>query len=867
MIQLKNKRITIRFWLYATAISTFVLILLIGFITNYYVRKAFSYYELTETVSRISQTELVLRKNEKNFIQYETSNSSYFASNRSEYLTEFDMYYQQMRQDIDALKKNKLIKQLGKDQTMLLADIGSDLKSYYNYFQKIVTLSNQKGFKDYGLVGQMREAIHQVESTLPQINNKQFSVNMLMLRRHEKDYLLRKDLKYKEKFNDRLIDFVKQIEQSNLNNIQKQRLIELLINYKQNFFKVIELDIQIGLNEQLGLFQALNTETQKIEKNIEIIKTEIEEASSYKIDEAITIMLIVSIVFTFSIILLLLRQANHIVKSIKHIQNYITQLGKGELPDDFIAEKNDEIAEMVESVNVLTQNLKNTKRFAIEVGKGNLDTNINVFNNKGDLGGSLIGMRNQLAKVAREREANELDTANRTWINVGRAELTNVLREHYDSLDIFSFEVINNLCQFLEVEQATIYLTEQIQQSQPVLELHATLAVDKNQIKTTITDLNDSLVGAAVTQKKIITLNNLPNTYLKISSSLGYTATNNLMIIPLMFQENVVGVIELGAIRQFTNRDKEFAEKISKDIGATISSVKNNHQRSILLARTQQQAEELLVQKEEILSQKNLLDSSIRYSQSIQNSFLPSQAEIGRSFPQHFILFMPRNMVSGDFYWFAQINDKNTNQKKQVVAVVDCTGHGVPGAFMSIIGSNLLNEIVIQNHITDPAMVLELMDSKLIATLKQEGDNTNTDGMDLSIVVVEKAENGTSKLTFGGAKQNLYFFKRNSTDIEIIKGDRRSIGGAQRKRTHIDFNNSELTLSRGDSFYLLSDGIIDQNNAERKKFGSKRLLKNLLEIQALPMPEQKQILHETIEAYQVGTSQRDDITIFGIRLS
>lgn len=282
-----------------------------------------------------------------------------------------------------------------------------------------------------------------------------------------------------------------------------------------------------------------------------------------------------------------------------------------------------------------------------------------------------------------------------------------------------------------------------------------------------------------------------------------------------------------------------------------------------------QQKEEIEAQRDEIGEQKKIVDEknkditdSINYAKNIQNAILPTLSLIKKSFPDTFVLFKPRDIVSGDFYWY------NENENFSFFAAVDCTGHGVPGAFMSMLGFAFLNEIVNKENISDPAIVLNKLREQIVKSLHQEGRlNDSKDGMDIVLLMLDKK---TKLVQFAGANNPLYLI-RNSELIEY-KGDKMPIAYHLRMDS---FTKQDLQLESGDSLYLFSDGFADQFGGPKgKKFMYKKLKEILLETQDHSMEEQKQLLDKAIEEWMNYTnpetghpySQIDDILIIGVRV-
>jgi serine phosphatase RsbU (regulator of sigma subunit) len=219
-------------------------------------------------------------------------------------------------------------------------------------------------------------------------------------------------------------------------------------------------------------------------------------------------------------------------------------------------------------------------------------------------------------------------------------------------------------------------------------------------------------------------------------------------------------------------------------------------------------------------------------------------------FPKSFLLYSPKDIVSGDFYWFGEVgNDR-------VLAVVDCTGHGVPGAFMSLIGNTLLNEIVYTKHMIDPGEILQALDHGIITELNKESNSDSIDGMDICLCVINKEEN---TLKFAAANRPLFYFT--DAGFNEIKGERKSIGD---NRKNLVYTTTTLELSSIRSFYLFTDGLIDQNDSENVKFGSRRFRELLIELHTKNETEQLTNLEFEINKHRGDESQRDDVTVIGI---
>ena len=257
-------------------------------------------------------------------------------------------------------------------------------------------------------------------------------------------------------------------------------------------------------------------------------------------------------------------------------------------------------------------------------------------------------------------------------------------------------------------------------------------------------------------------------------------------------------------------------------------------------------------QKELVEEQKKDITDSIQYAENIQRALLPSTVQLSL-LPEYFVLFHPKDIVSGDFYWMQHHNNS------VYLAACDCTGHGVPGAFMSMIGSSQLDEAVVEKGLTQPNEIFYEVRKGIVNALKQTGEaGQQKDGMDATLI----AWNKNNKLQFSVANNPLFLI-RNGTLLET-KPDRQPVGfytGEQKPFTHHD-----LTLEKGDTAYIFSDGYHDQFDGPKdKKFMMKNFKKLLLSIQDKSMNEQKTILEETMAQWKGDTEQVDDILVIGVR--
>jgi len=295
----------------------------------------------------------------------------------------------------------------------------------------------------------------------------------------------------------------------------------------------------------------------------------------------------------------------------------------------------------------------------------------------------------------------------------------------------------------------------------------------------------------------------------------------------------------------------------------------------VVLERTeeiQSQYEEIQSQNEEIQKQNNAIMSknqlltkknhqinqSIKAAKIIQEAILPFEQRMKQQLKDYFLIYRPKDVVSGDFYWMEQFEDK------QIIGVIDCTGHGVPGAFTSMIGVMLLNKIINEQRVTCPEQILERLRTDIRYALRQD-ETKNNSGMDAIFVTLTPQENGDTEVCFAGAKRPLWYVDEDSNQLQSVKGSPVSIGIVYPKPRVI--KSHTIMCKKGTMLYLSTDGFIDQNNTHRRKIGSK-LLDLLYTIHKNSLVKQKQLLEQLLDDHMTGdVEQRDDILMIGLRLT
>ena len=299
---------------------------------------------------------------------------------------------------------------------------------------------------------------------------------------------------------------------------------------------------------------------------------------------------------------------------------------------------------------------------------------------------------------------------------------------------------------------------------------------------------------------------------------------------------------------------------------SVLSSLRSYNSMMIIEGFRQSLEEKVKERTKTIEAQKNKITDSINYARKIQDSILPSDKAVKTLFPESFVLYQPKDIVSGDFYWVScpPTDVEGNANEKFFIAAADCTGHGVPGAFMSMIGKTILSEIVNGKKIFNPCDILQELNRNIIESLNQDSDKEDiqSDGMDLTICQVDYKR---KMVTIGCANHVVYVVSGDR--IDVIEGDIFSIGGLFTILQKPKFSNHEIPIDRDMSIYLFSDGYQDQFGGERnQKFMLTKFKELLFSLRNLPMEEQKKALYEEHLKWKGDFRQIDDILVIGIKI-
>jgi methyl-accepting chemotaxis protein len=562
--------------------SLVLLTVLIVAVFFYTLSKISTYEKASEEVDGLNIDVLEMDGAMRHFIFEGYKTDSFQVKGKSQFLNSYALHRDLVGSHVVALEKLTIAASYLKTDS-----IRSKLKEVNVYSDQITQLFKERGFKDYGLEGALRKAIHEVENSSYPYDK----VEMLMLRRHEKDFFLRKDLKYQKEFNGRIEKFFTKITVASVKD-GKSDILNNIANYQRQFNAVVDIEIKIGLKENDGIKGQINRELSTLKKSITGLRSTIKVASNEFESRATTGLLVLFIVQVIFGIALAIAYSNVITRAIKELQQAMQKLAEGHFPDFLLVRSTEEIGKTKSAFNQLLERMKVATDFATAVGQGNLHAKYSGQFSNDILAQSMIRMQEQLEEAnAKQHVIN--------WTTTGVAQLNDILKN--DSADVKTIGnlILATLANYLNANQGALYLLQETE-SKEILEVISTYASTKEKLKEQRIEIGEGLVGQCYLDKAPIILTEVPKTYIKITSGLGETIPRFLILMPLLIQGKVMGVLELASLKLFKEYEIDFLKRVSENIAALLSNRKSTAETVRLLNDAREQAQLLSSQAEEI---------------------------------------------------------------------------------------------------------------------------------------------------------------------------------------------------------------------------------------------------------------------------
>jgi HAMP domain-containing protein len=473
--------------------------------------------------------------------------------NRSASLDIFSTQLKEINRHLDFIRSNEVLSA----QRARILFIEQYLKTVSQQIDSLTYLVKERGFKDFGTEGELRKAIHSVEKSSYPYDK----ADMLTLRRHEKDFFLRRDLKYQKEFNASIETFMSGLEakKSDENLI---RMLGDLQRYKLLFNQIVALDQKIGLKETDGKKKEINSTLNQLQSAVIELRADIKATNEQFKKRSATILLSVVVVQLLLGALLAIVYANVITRAIKELKWAINDLSEGIFPKKLIVKSNEEIGKTKQSFNQLLERISAATKFAENLGQGKLDTKYADQFNNDILAISLIRMQRQLKEVEETQRIIN-------WGNAGMAQLNEVMKNTEDNVAQFGDKVLSFLIKYVNASQGALY---QVSEEDERIERIATHAYGKKKFMSEDISWGYGLIGQCAMEKETIILTSVPSDYIKITSGLGEALPAFVVIIPLMMQGRMVGILELASFEKMETFEIQFLERLSENIAAMLAN-------------------------------------------------------------------------------------------------------------------------------------------------------------------------------------------------------------------------------------------------------------------------------------------------------
>jgi len=518
------------------------------------------------------------------------------------------------------IKINELIEKLNSEGIIEKLSLGDNVErlkaANLSHLKVLKELSAQFYLKGFGTTGLIGELMKNSENCIKISPNPNFTEIIDQLNKISADYLINNEPEYKEKFTTALnklsymlngniisnsTDLLNDSSEITITNKSNQNIVEELKKYKANFIALLKIDEKIGANSNEGLLKDLKNEAARFDPELQAFSKSINENN-----EALSLSKLWFFLITVLVLVLLSLIYGYVffrslVGSINKLNKYLLPLSKGILPDKLLyLEQNMELQNITKSINELIEGLKKTTSFAEKIGRGTFATEFEPLSKEDALGNSLLEMRKNLIKAQDEEKKRQTEDNIRKWTNEGLAEFNEILRQSAGNMDALTTSIVRNITKFLKANQAGLFLINDTKKEDIHLEVVATYAYDQERKKQKKIYIGEGLVGMCAVEKATVYLEDIPQGYLSITSGLGGSSPQCLLIVPLKLENEIFGALEIASFNKLKKYEIEFVEKVTESISSTLSLAKINTRTTILLEKSQRQAEEMAAQEEEM---------------------------------------------------------------------------------------------------------------------------------------------------------------------------------------------------------------------------------------------------------------------------
>jgi serine phosphatase RsbU (regulator of sigma subunit)/HAMP domain-containing protein len=749
---------------------------------------------------------------EQRFLLEESINEGFYRSGQSPIKSEYRTLTAEIQAEIWNLKQQAGLQDAAVSDS--IQHISDNIDQLNHVFDSLVFTLLQRGFKDYGVEGDMRMAMQRVTESGYAID----LVEVLSIRRREKDYILRKDTAYVAQLQGHVRALEGKIRRQVPDPRGQALVLGALQEYERQFLQLVALERKLGMAGGRGLRIQLEALSHRIEGQVQALSRLVAQQAEAGRDRLELGMLLLAAAFVLLNFLLSLITTRSLSQPIEDLSNTIQTITLEHCEGDIAvphSERRDEIGKLSRYFQQMVSRVQERTK---ELMAQQLQTAEALYSvsHLGELGQQLAATR-QIDEILQISfgSLRQLMDASVIWVGLHRPE-----------------------------QQALEYFG------------HADWASEERHFFQPLANKDFQLGAWCFANQREVHIQHYDEQQEEFGHFKPVTGERmqSVVYIPLTSGDSRIGVLGVQQDRPHAFREVDL-DILRGFASYLVVALDNALVYEGLEQKIQERTAEVQAQKADLEQYAQSVSASINYAKRIQEALLPNMDKVRAALPDSFVFLRPRDVVSGDFFWFHQ------RGAKIFVAALDCTGHGVPGAFMSMIGNELLNEAVIRVGLDQPDEILFHVHKGIRRDLRQY-ETDNRDGIDMSICVIDQ-EGHT--LTFAGARSPLVYMQNG--DLQAIKPNAYPVGGEQRE-TRRTFTPHTIPLSSDTVCYLFSDGFQDQfGGADGRKFMKTRFRQLLHEIHHKPMSEQRQVLEGVLRRW-MGQQHRqiDDVLVVGFRL-
>lgn len=582
-------------------ISILILILIIISFFIFSVKRVNQYSEYYHKADKLKIHYLNLRRYELQFLLRYNDDIDFFISERNKYIDKFERTSDAFS-NINQNLINNFITKKSKLKTRLIK-IENIHENYDETFSDLTHKIFIRGNITSGIIGDLKTNEQEIINSNMSPQTKSLISEMIL---YTDNYLLSKDPENYTEFLKRYNKFTKNKGINSTDTSSENQTLKLskfnrtLQNYKTNFTALIKIDKLIGLKYNEGYIGKLRTYSQNLDPEIEQLLGDVTEFNQSAQKQAIYTIIIFFILIGIIFLILFKRFSSSVAIPLNELKAYIKPVSLGVFPSEKLKiQGNNELAEICNYTNNLIDGLEKTSEFADNIGKGNYNIDYSPLSEKDALGNALLEMKENIVLSSLEEEKRKHEDEIRTWTNEGLTKFNDILRLTQGNIGEMSAKVISELVKFINANQGGMFVFNDDEEDK-YLELTAAYAYGHEKKKKKKIYLGEGMVGMVAAEKKTVYMTEIPETYITITSGLGDAVPRSLLIVPMITEEEIIGVIELASFNELEKHEINFVEILSETIASSLSITKINQKTSVLLEQSQKQAELMKIQEEEM---------------------------------------------------------------------------------------------------------------------------------------------------------------------------------------------------------------------------------------------------------------------------